>query len=113
MLAKIGSIFTTAAPTGVSLRYLGTILGSMLTLIGIMGWLSADQVAALKNEIPGFVSSLGALLTVAITVYAVITKSSSDKAADVAKKVDAQLPPDATVIVKTPSGKPDIIVHPQ
>ncbi len=113
MLAKVTSIFTTAAPTGVSLRYLGVILGSMLTLIGIMGWLTPEQVTALQNEVPGFVSALGTLGTAVIAIYAVVTKSSSDKGAEVAKQVDAKIPADAPVVVKTPAGQQDIVVQPK
>ncbi|MBN9235080.1 MULTISPECIES: hypothetical protein [Phyllobacteriaceae] len=113
MLKSIASIFTTSAPVGVALRYLGTILGTVLTVAGVLGLLDQAQIDALRNEIPGFVSALSALATAAVAIYAIFTKSSSDKAAEVAKQVDAKVPADALVIVKTPAGQQDIVVHPK
>ncbi|MBR2689151.1 MAG: hypothetical protein IKE42_14965 [Aquamicrobium sp.] len=113
MLKSIASLFTTSAPIGVTIRYLGAILGTALTVAGALGLLDQAQVDALRNEIPGFLSALAGLATFAITVYAIFTKSSSDKAAEVAKQVDAKLPAESSVVVKTPSGEPDIVVHPK
>lgn len=113
MFKSLASIFTTSAPIGVTIRYLGTIIGTVLTVAGVLGLLDQSQIDALRNEIPGFVSALSALATVIVTVYAIFTKSSSDKAAEVAKQVDAKVPADQSVKITTPAGTTPIVVHPK
>lgn len=107
---KFTNMFTTAAASGVSLRYLGVIIGSALTVVGILGWLTPEQIETIQNQVPSFVEAIGTLMTVVITAYAIITKSSSDKAAEAGKQIDAKLPKSEDVVIKTPDTLPDIKV---
>lgn len=59
---------------------------------------------------PILLSAIGGLVAASVPIYATITKSSSDKAAEAAKQIDAKLPADATVVVKTADGQRDIVV---
>ncbi|UPT53424.1 hypothetical protein [Synechococcus phage Ssp-JY39] len=111
-MGKLLSIFTTATATGVSLRYLTTIVGSVLTIFGILGWLSPDQVEALRVAVPEFTAAIGALVAAGIPIYAAITKSSSDKAAAAAKQIDAKVPKNSQVVIKSPGSRSDIVVQP-
>ncbi len=108
---------TTATSIGVALRYLITIAGSVLAILGIVGWLTPDQVQELSQKVqdisaqlPGLVAAVSGIVAIAIPAYATITKSSSDKAAEAAKEIDKNLPADAAVIIKTPANVPDIVV---
>lgn len=111
MLGKLLTPLTTASSVGVAIRYLSTIVGSILAIVGIMGWLSADQVEELTRQVPELLAAVGALIALIVPLYATLTKSSSDKAAAAAKAIDAEVPKDAAVVIKTASGKPDIVVH--
>lgn len=111
-MGKLLSIFTTSASVGVSIRYLTAIIGSALTIIGILGWLSPEQVEALRTQVPELLSAIAALATVIVTVYATITKSSSDKAAAAAKQIDAKVPKNSQVVIKSPGSRSDIVVQP-
>lgn len=42
MLGKLTGIFTTASGLGVALRYISTIAGSVLAILGILGALSPE-----------------------------------------------------------------------
>jgi hypothetical protein len=117
MLEKILSPFTTATSLGVTLRYLTAIVGSLLAILGAVGFLTPEQVDALKAQIevltanaPALLSAIGAVMASVVTIYATITKSSSNKAAEVAKEVDANIPKEQTVVIQTPPGQDDIIV---
>lgn len=110
MLKKILSPFTTATAGGVVTRYATIILSTALTILGLLNWLSPEQIEALRGSIPDFVEALSALVGVAVVIYGVITKSSSDKAAEAAKQIDAKLPPDAPVKIETPGPQPNIVV---
>ncbi|CAM5659176.1 hypothetical protein MAUB1S_11481 [Mycolicibacterium aubagnense] len=119
MLGKLLSPLTTATSIGVTLRYLTAVAGSILAILGILGVLTPEQIEALKAQIeiltanlPALLAAIGALITAWVTFYAAITKSSSDKAAEVAKQVDAKVAADSMVVVKTPGDQPDIVVHP-
>lgn len=118
MFEKLLSPFTTATSAGVTIRYIITIISSVLTILGILGWLTPDQVQALarkvqeiSEQLPGLLAAVSGLITVLVPIYAAITKSSSDKAAKVAKEVDEQIPASAPVTIKTPEGVPDIVVR--
>lgn len=104
---------TTATSVGVGLRYLTTIVGSVLTILGVMGLLSSEQVEALAKQVPELLGAIGAVITLAIPIYAMITKSSSDKAATVAKEVDKEIPVNMPVRVQTPEGQNDLVVTPE
>lgn len=108
MLGKLLSPFTTATSAGVALRYITVIISSALAVAGILGLFSPQQLEVLNQEVPKLVSALAGLITVIITAYATITKSSSDKAAEAAKQIDAKVPPNVAVEIKTPGNMPDI-----
>ena len=101
---------TTAAQSGVIIRYVTAMLGSVVALLGVLGFLSEEQVRALTEQAPVIMTALGSIVSGAVVVYAAITKSSSDKAAEVAKQVDAQVAPAESVTIKTPEDQPDIVV---
>lgn len=110
MLEKLLSPLTTATSLGVAVRYLTTIVGSIITILGILQFLTPEQVDALTQEVPKLLAALSALVTAIIPIYAIWTKSSSDKAAAAAKKIDAELPPSAPVEIVTPGQGPNIKV---
>lgn len=111
MLDKILSPLTTASSIGVAIRYLTTIVGSVIAILGILGWLTPDQAEALTKQVPELLAAIGALAAAIVPLYAIWTKSSSDKAAAAAKAIDKTVPADQTVLIKTPVGIPDIVVH--
>lgn len=120
MLKTLLSPFTTATSAGVTIRYVITIISSVLTILGILGWLTPDQVQALarkvaeiSEQLPGLLAAVSGLIAVLVPVYAAVTKASSDKAHEVAKKVDEEIPAGASVTIKTPEGVPDIVVPAQ
>lgn len=110
MLSRLTSIFTTANAAGVTTRYLTVVLTSMLTLIGAFNLMTPEQVEALQGQVPVIVSALGTLVGAIVIIYANVTKSSSDKAAEAAKQIDAKLPPAEPVVIKTPGNQADIRV---
>lgn len=106
-------LLTTAEPIGVATRDIVVIVGAALTVLGTLGLLTEEQVQTLTEQAPILLASLGAVMTVGMSVYRTITKSMSDRAAEVAKETDAAIPPSQTVTVKTPAGEPDIKVGPR
>lgn len=118
MLDKLLKPFTTATATGVAVRDLTVIIGAVLAILGILGWLSDAQVEAIKQQVavltdPALLASLGTLMAAGMSIYRIFFKSTSDKAAEVAKEVDQKMPADATVRIETPAGQEDIVVHPK
>jgi len=117
ILTSILKPFTTAKAGGVVLRDVVIAVGSIIALLGILGVLTPQQVADLTKAVedlsgqwPAIVAAFGTLMAVGMSIYRTLTKSSSDKAAEVAKEVDAKVPVASPVVIKTPEGKPDIIV---
>lgn len=110
MIDKLKSIFTTATPAGVGVRYYTTMISTIISVIGILGFLSPEQVRDLTEKVPEIVTAIFTVVALATSTYAIIKKSSSDKAAEIAKEVDAKVPPSTTVVIKTPPGVDDIIV---
>lgn len=117
-LKTLVSPVTTATSAGVAFRYLATIISSLLTIVSLIGWLTPDQVEEIGDkvrlitaELPELFTAVMALIPIVITIYATLTKSSSNKAAAVAKAIDKAIPAAETVFVKTPAGTPDIVVH--
>lgn len=117
MLGKLLSPFTTARASGVAFRDIFIMVGVLIGALGSLGILSADQVATLRHVVedvsgqwPQITFSVGSLMAIGMSVYRSIAKSSSDKAAEAGKRIDAEVPKDAPVIIKTPSGQPDIVV---
>lgn len=101
---------TTARPVGVAVRDGIVIVGSIIAVLGVLGLLTPEQVAELTQAAPALMTAIGAAITGGMSAYRILTKSHSDKAAEVAKEVDAKVPPAAPVEIKTPSGVPDILV---
>jgi hypothetical protein len=110
MLGKLLKPLTTAAPLGVATRDLVTGIGAILAMLGILGFLTDEQVAELTKQAPALLTALGTLIYVSMSIYRALFKSSSDKAAEVAKEVDAKIDPNSPVVIKTPAGVPDITV---
>lgn len=120
MFEKLTNPLTTASSLGVALRYIGTIVSSIVAILAIMGWLTPDQVAeitrkveAISGQVPGLVAAVSGLIAMLIPLYAILTKSSSDKAAEAAKQIDKQIPPSAPVEIVTPGAAPNIVVPPK
>lgn len=108
MLSKLTNIFTTATSAGVTTRYLIVVASSMLTLIGALNLLSPEQVEALQAQIPIIASAIGTLIGAIVIVYANITKSHTDKAAEAAKQIDLKIPIADPVVIQTPGKQSDI-----
>lgn len=108
MFKKLLTPFTTATSAGVALRYITVIISSALAVAGVLGLLAPEQIEALNQELPKLVSAIAGLVTITVTIYATLTKSSSDKAAEAAKQIDEKVPPSVAVEIKTPAGIPDI-----
>lgn len=113
MLDKLLSPLTTASSIGVAIRYLTTIAGSIIAILGILGWLTPEQSEALTKQVPELLAAIGALAAAIIPLYAIWTKSSSDKAAAAAKAIDKEIPPSAPVVIQTPGAAPDIRIVPK
>ena len=109
MLKALLKPFVTSAASGVSTRYLTVIVSTALTVLGLLGWLDDSQVEALKTAVPELLAAIAAVIALAVPVYATVTKSSSDKAHQAAKEIDAKVPESAPVVIKTPGAAPDIV----
>lgn len=90
----------------VIIRY---IIATAAAALATHGWLSPEQNAVIGQNIDVVAGAFVALGTVA---YALFRRPSS-KALEVAKQVDAKVPKDGSVVVKTPGGMADIVVHPK
>jgi hypothetical protein len=108
---------TTATSVGVAIRYAITIIGAMLTILSIIGWLTPEQLKDLMQKVqdisvqlPGLLTAVAGLITLCAPIYAMLTKSSSDKAAKAAKAIDLKIPLAQDVVIQTPVGQPDIVV---
>jgi len=117
MLGKLLSPFTTAAPVGVALRDVVVALGALITLLGILGVLTPEQVKELQRIVedvsgqwPALMTAFGFLLGAGMSIYRIVFKSSSDKAAEAGKQIDAKLAPEAKVEIVTPGSGPNIVV---
>ncbi len=110
MFEKLLTPLTTATAGGTVLRYVLVIFSAMMTLLGGLQVLTPAQVDVLSRTVPEILGAVFALVMIAIPIYAARTKSSSDRSAEVAKRIDEVLPPTATAKVKTPEGIPDIAV---
>ena len=111
-IAKLGNVFTTSTSVGVAIRYLSTIAGTALAVLGLLGWLSQEQIAEINAKLPSVFEALGAFIMAVVPLYAMVRQSFSDKAAEVARQIDQKIPADAQVTVPTPGNAPDIKVKP-
>lgn len=117
MLGKLLTPFTTATAGGTVFRDVFIMAGSIITLLGLLGVLSSEQVDALKKVItdisgnwPAIAAAFGLLMASGMSIYRALFMSSSNKAAEAAHKIDAELPPSARVEIVTPPGQPNIVV---
>jgi uncharacterized membrane protein YebE (DUF533 family) len=115
MLGKLLTPLTTAQPIGVVIRDIVVALGTILATLSSLGLLTAEQIAMIQKYLdavadPAFLAAVGALITIGMMAYRAVAKSSSDKAAEAAKQIDAKLPPSEPVVIKTPAGSADIRV---
>lgn len=120
MLDKLLSPLTTARPVGTIIRDVLVALGAIIAILGTIGVLTEDQVAAIKQQIeiisgqaPALLLAGGVLVTAITSILRTVKFSSSDKAAEVAKEVDDKIPAASTVVIPTPEGVPDIVVMPK
>lgn len=102
--------FTSPTSVGVFTRYFTVIVTTVLTVMGVMNWLTQEQIDTILGMMPSFVEALSGFITLGITVYAVVTKARSEKADAVAKEVDEKIPVADPVVIQTPKGQPDIVV---
>lgn len=120
MLSKLLTPLTTSRPIGTVIRDLLVALGAIVAILGTLGVLTEDQVAAIKVQIevlsgqaPALLLAGGVLVTAVTSILRTVNFSSSDKAAEVAKQVDDKIPAAVTVVIPTPEGVPDIVVTPK
>lgn len=106
------NIFTTAAPIGVVTRDIALAISAIVTMLGALGTLDQDQVKTITEQAPLLMIALGGVGTSGVMIYRALTKSSSDRGAEVAKVTDAQIPPSAPVVVETPGNANNIVVEP-
>ena len=89
----------------------------MLAIVSIIGWLTPEQVASLtlkvnqiSGHVPELVAAVSGLIAILVPVYAMLTKSSSDRAAEAARQIDRNIPAADAVVIATPPGVADIVV---
>jgi uncharacterized membrane protein len=104
---------TTTTTIGVVTRYAISIGGAIIAALVLVGWVDQETADQLTETLPELIGALGAVVALAVPIYAAITKSNSDKASEVANVVDAEVPADAPVVIKTPVGAADIVVNPK
>jgi hypothetical protein len=119
MLKGITNLFTSATAPSVAIRYITTIVGSLVFILATIGALTPEQVARItevvdkiSGRLPELIAAIAGLVALIAPIYATMTKSSSDKAAAVAKEVDKQIPASAPVVIQTPDSQPNIVVPP-
>lgn len=117
MLGKLLSPFTTATAGGIAFRDFFIALGSLIAAASSLGWLSDAQAAYLKQVLDAILGNwapltlvVGTLMYGGMTIYRSALFAMSNKAAEVAKQVDAKVAPSAPVVINTPPGVPDIVV---
>lgn len=82
------------------------VIVSLMAAMFTHGWLSPEHNAILGENLDIIVSAIVGLLTV---LYSLVKRPSA-KAMEAAKEIDAQIPARQDVVIKTPAGKPDIVV---
>lgn len=85
-------------------RYL---LASAMAALTTRGLMSPESAAIISPHTDAIVSFLVLLVTV---TWAIVKKPSA-KAMEVAQKVDAEIPKEDDVTIKTPGAAPDIVVQ--
>lgn len=107
------NIFTTAAPIGVVMRDIAVATGAIVTMVGTLGLLDADQVQTITEQAPVLMTALGGVATAGVMIYRALTKSTTDRGLEVAQKTDAEIPPSSKVEVVKPGSEPNIVVQPK
>jgi hypothetical protein len=79
---------------------------SLMAAMFTRGWISPEHNAILGENLDIIVSAFVGLLTL---LYALIRRPSA-KAMEAAKEIDAQIPANQDVVIKTPGNAPDITV---
>lgn len=107
------NFLTTASPVGSTSRYSITVLSWIFIAVSVYQSLPAETQATLQE----FVGPWGALIAlipaIATPLYGILTKSNSDKAQEVAKIIDAEVPPSTAVVgIKTAGKEPDVPITP-
>lgn len=115
MFTKLIEPFTTSKPIGVAVRDVAVSLGVILAMLGTLGMLTPDQVEEIKGYLatvtdPAVLAAFGVLLGTGTSIYRTLTKSHTDKAAKVAKEVDAKIPKADDVTIQTAGHQPNIVV---
>lgn len=99
----------------VALRYGATIIGTVITLLATLGYLTSDQATLFSAQLPKLVEAILTLAGIVSMlwppIWAVLNKNSA-AALVVADKVDAGLPLAKPLVVETPAGMPDLVVTP-
>jgi len=85
------------------------IIATAFAALATHGLISPEVNTVLSQNLDAIVGAVGVLATVAYALW----KRPSSKALEVAKQVDARVPPSSSVVVKTPTGQQDIVVHPK
>ena len=116
MLDKFLSPLTTARPVGTIIRDVFVALGAIIAILGTIGVLTEDQVAAIKQQIeiisgqaPALLLAGGVLVTAVTSILRTLKFSSSDKAAQAAKAIDKEIPSAAPVVIKAPDHAPILV----
>lgn len=99
ILSTIFKPLTTATPAGVATRDLVVIVGSIIAVLGALGFLTPDQVAELTRQAPVLLTAIGTIMVAGMSLYRALFKSSSNKAAEVAKQVDKSIPKNVDVAI--------------
>ena len=117
MLGKLLAPFTTATAGGTIFRDVFIMIGTMLTLLSLVGVLTPAQVEELRSVVdeisgqwPQIMTAVGFIMAAGMSIYRAVFKSSSNKAAVAAKEIDKAVPFEEPVRILTPAGSPDIIV---
>lgn len=110
MFEKLLTPFTTATAGGTVFRDAFIAVGIILSMLGTIGWLDTEQVIALQKAVedlsgqwPAILALFGVLSSIGMTIYRALFKSSSNRGAALAKKTDAEIPPNVSVKVEAPS----------
>lgn len=117
MLDKILKPFTTASAGGVAAREIFQAIVVIIGIFSMLGILTQEQADALRKvadelfgQWPQIAAALATLSWLGMFIYRTAFKSFSDKAASVAKTVDADVPAAAPVIIQTPIGQDNIVI---
>lgn len=120
MLSTLLKPFTTPTAAGTVFRDLFLAAGAVITILGILGILTPEQVASLRAAIeqisgqwPAIVAAVGVLMAAGMSLYRAVFKSQTKQEAEVIAAIREELPPQATVEIKTPGSAPNIVVPPK